>query len=98
MSRIIIYNQAIYNGLIKDLAYEKAAILQEEYTDSEIKAISKFLNDWFKGTYIYGSDAMEVVGSVTRVNERNEDNPTVDEKTLKMFGIGPGLVYNEIFG
>lgn len=73
MSRIIIHNQAVYNGLTKELADEKveyvnnvlhykAVALHEEYTDSEIKAISKFFNDWFKDTYIYGSDAIEVVG------------------------------------
>lgn len=75
MSRLIIHNQAVYDGLTKDLSDEKfeyidnvlhykAVVLHEEYSDSEIKTISRFFNDWFKDTYIYGSDAIEVVGSV----------------------------------
>ena len=75
MSRLIIHNQAVYDGLTKELSDEKfeyinnvlqykAVVLHEEYSDSEIKTISRFFNDWFKDTYIYGSDAIEVVGSV----------------------------------
>lgn len=83
MSRLIIHNQAVYNGLTKELADEKveyinnvlhykAVVLHEEYSDSEIKTISKFFNDWFKDTYIYGSDAIEVVGSVKEEKKESD--------------------------
>lgn len=65
MSRIVIHNQAVYNGLTKEHVEEKAVVLHEEYTDSELKAISKFFNDWFKDIYIYGSDAIEVFSTLS---------------------------------
>lgn len=75
MSKIVIHNQAIIDGLTKDLPAErvkyvdnvlhyKPVLLSNTYTEDEIKAISKFLNDWFKDTYIYGSDAMDVIGGI----------------------------------
>ena len=83
MSRLIIHNQAVYDGLTKELADEKveyiknvlqykAVVLHEEYSDSEIKTISRFFNDWFKDSYIYGSDAIEVVGSVKEEKKEYE--------------------------
>lgn len=90
MSKLIIHNQAVYDGLTKDLSDEKfeyidnvlqykAVVLHEEYTDSELKAISKFFNDWFKDTYIYGSDAIEVVDGVKEEKKEPEFHCRAEE-------------------
>ena len=72
MAKVIIHNQAIIDGLTKrdepieygGRLHHKATVLDNTYTDEELKAVSKFFNDWFKDIYIYGSDVLEVIGGI----------------------------------
>lgn len=72
MAKVIIHNQAIIDGLTKrddsieygGRLHHKATVLDNTYTDEELKAVSKFFNDWLKDVYIYGSDAIDVIGGI----------------------------------
>lgn len=62
MAKVIIHNQAIIDGLTK--RNKTTTVMDNSYTDEELKAVSKFFNDWFKDVYIYGSDAIDVIGGI----------------------------------
>lgn len=77
--------------------------MKKELENGEIngKAVEFAYMGICAGHLAYIVDKLDEIASKLeeKENERRlEDNPTVDEKTLRMFGVGPGSVYNEIFG
>ena len=70
MAKVIIHNQAIIDGLTK--CNKATTVMDNTYTYEELKVVSKFFNDWFKDVYIYGSDAIDVIGDIVSKGDEDE--------------------------